>query len=262
MQKMKHPFSLEGRIALVTGASSGIGAKTASLLAELGASVVCAARRKNRIDEVADSIETAGGRALALALDVTDRDAIPAALEEIEASLGIVDLLVNCAGITGTPGAYATYDEDDWQQVVDVNLNAVHRLSQAVARRLIDAGRGGAIVNVASIASVAVAKNFPAYFASKAGMSQLSRAMALDLIQHGIRVNIVCPGAVESEIFTPERLATEAGLAMIKTIPRGRVGRAEDIAWMIAFLASPAADFIVGEQIVVDGGQSIQIPGH
>ena len=260
--RIGHPFSLEGRIALVTGASSGIGAKTASVLAELGAAVACVARRKDRIDEVAATIETAGGRALAVPLDVTDRDAMPAALDQIEASLGVVDVLVNCAGITGEPGDYATYDEAAWDQVMDLNLNAVHRLSQAVARRLIDAGRGGAIVNVASIASVAVAPNFPAYFASKAGMSQLSRAMAVDLIQRGIRVNVVCPGAVESEIYTKELLASEAGQAMIATIPRGRVGRPEDIAWMIAFLASPAADYIVGEQIVVDGGQSIQIPGH
>ena len=193
---------------------------------------------------------------------MTDADAVAAALGEIQSSLGVIDVLVNCAGITGEPEPYATYEEASWQQVIDLNLNAVHRLSQAVARRLIEARLGGAIVNVASIASVAVARNFPAYFASKAGMSQLSRAMALDLIEHGIRVNVVCPGVVESEIYTPELLASEQGQAVVGAIPRGRAGRPEDIAWMIAFLASPAADFIVGEQILVDGGQSIQIPGY
>lgn len=259
---MNQAFSLEGHVALVTGASSGIGAKTASVLAEQGAAVACVARRKDRIDEVAASIERAGGRALALPLDVTDADATQAALDEIQSSLGVIDVLVNCAGITGEPGPYATYEEEHWQQVIDLNLNAVHRLCQAVARRLIEADRGGAIVNIASIASVAVARNFPAYFASKAGMSQLSRAMALDLIDHGIRVNVVCPGVVESEIYTPELLASERGQAVVGAIPRGRAGRPEDIAWMVAFLASPAADFIVGEQILVDGGQSIQIPGY
>lgn len=259
---MNHPFSLEGRTALVTGASSGIGAKTATVLAGLGASVACIARRKDRIEEVADEIRASGGRALAIPLDVTNRSAIPTALDEVEASLGVVDTLVNCAGITGEHAPYASYDDDEWQRVIDLNLNAVHNLSRAAANRMIDAGIGGVIVNVASIASVSVARNFPAYFASKAGATQLSKAMALDLIDHGIRVNVVCPGAVESEIMPPEMLESDTGRAMIATIPRGRAGKPEDIAYTIAFLASPAADFIVGEQIVVDGGQTIQIPGY
>jgi NAD(P)-dependent dehydrogenase (short-subunit alcohol dehydrogenase family) len=255
-------LSLSGRISAVTGASSGIGAATAQVLAAQGAKVACIARRTDRIEDLAKKIRAGGGSALAVPLDVTDRGAVAPAFERIQQSLGVVDLLVNNAGMTGEPAPYPSYSEATWRRVFDLNLNAVHHLCQVASRRMIETGIGGAIVNVASIASVAVTGNFAAYFASKAALSQLSRSMALDLIAHGIRVNVVCPGAVASELMSPAFLESDAGRAMVATIPRGRAGRPEDIAWAIAFLASPAADFIVGEQLVVDGGQSIQIPGY
>lgn len=258
---MNKAFSLTGRIALVTGASSGIGAGTARVLAGMGASVACVARRKDRLTELVEQIEKAGGRALAVQLDVTDTSAIGAAFDQIEAQLGVVDLLVNNAGITGAIGPYEDYPTQSWNEVIDLNLNAVHHVSQEASRRMIKAGTGGSIINIASIAAIRAAGHYAAYSASKAGTLYLTKTIALELIKHGIRVNAVCPGVIASEIMSPDVLDSDVGKAMITHLPAGRVGQPEDIGNAVAFLASPAASFIVGEHIVVDGGQTIQIPG-
>lgn len=243
---------LKGKSALVTGASGGLGLHFAELLARYGASVTLAARRREALEGACDRINAAGGCARALQMDVTDSASVAAALAEAGASF---DILVNNAGISGASRAL-DLDEAEWDKVLDTNLKGVFVVAQAVARCMKQAGRGGAIINIASILGHRVAGNLSAYATSKAGVIQLTKALALEWARDGIRVNALCPGYIETDI-NREFFASEAGQQLIKRIPQRRLGKPEELDGALLLLASAAGSFMTGSTIEVDGGHLV-----
>jgi 3-oxoacyl-[acyl-carrier protein] reductase len=251
-------FDLTGQVALVTGASSGIGVRFAEVLAANGAAVVIVARRAERLAALRERIEAAGGRALAVAADVTDRDAMRGAYDAAEHAFGTVTVLVNNAGIAVAGRAVETA-EADWRRVLDTNLDAVFFWAQEAARRMLAAGKPGAIVNTASVLGFGVAKGVAAYAIAKAGVVQLTKALAIELAFKGVRVNAIAPGYIVTEI-NRAWLAGEGG-KMTREIPAGRFGEERDLDGALLLLASDAGRYITGETIVVDGGQIVGLRG-
>jgi NAD(P)-dependent dehydrogenase (short-subunit alcohol dehydrogenase family) len=248
-------LSLEGRTALVTGANGGLGSHFAQTLAKAGASVVVAARRLDTLKAVTEAISGAGGRAAPVALDVTDPASVAKSFEAAEAAFGPVTVVVNNAGIAITK-PLLEHTEEDWQQVIEVNLNGAWRVAQAAARHMVKNAKGGSIVNIASILGLRVSAQVPSYAASKAALIQLSKAMALELARHRIRVNALAPGYVETGI-NREFFASEAGQALIKRIPQRRIGKPEELDGALLLLASDAGSFVTGAVLAVDGGQVV-----
>lgn len=250
-------FTLAGRTALVTGASSGLGRHFAIVLARAGARVAVAARRTDRLRALVGEIEAAGGTAAAVPLDVTEASAIAPAFDAAEAALGPVTVLVNNAGIPAGSWFTRTSDEE-WRRVLDVNLDGVFRVGREAARRMQAAKTGGSIINIASVLGLGVLKTVAPYAASKAAVIHLTKAMALELARDGIRVNALAPGYVETEL-NAAYLASEAGQRMIGRVPLGRVGHLEDLDGPLLLLASDAARYMTGSVMVIDGGQSLAI---
>ncbi|HVJ75945.1 MAG TPA: glucose 1-dehydrogenase [Casimicrobiaceae bacterium] len=246
---------LDGKVALVTGAFGGLGREFAHILARAGASVALAGRRVDEGRALAGTMRQAGATVTAVAMDVTDRASVDAALAEAAGSLGEIDVLVNNAGVAITR-PFLDLTERDWANVLDVNLDGAFRVAQAVARRMRDAGRGGSIVNIASVLAERVAAQVAPYAASKAALVQLTRAMALELARHRIRVNALAPGYVETEL-NRDFFATEGGAALVKRIPQRRLGRVEDLEAPLLLLASDASAYITGATLAVDGGHAI-----
>ncbi len=243
--------NLSGKSALVTGASSGLGLHFSRLLAARGAAVTLAARRVEALENACADILAAGGMARSLALDVADPASIAAAFADAKP----FDIVVNNAGVSGA-GRAIDLGEAEWDAVFDVNLKGAFLVAQATARALRDAGRGGAIVNVASIAGLHVAGDLSAYCASKAALIQLTKALALEWARFGIRVNALCPGYIETDI-NRDFFATPAGEAMIKRIPQRRLGRPEDLDGPLLLLASDAGRYMTGAVVAVDGGHLV-----
>ena len=242
-------FRLDGRVALVTGASGALGAEFARVLSGAGARVVLAARRVDAMQALAQDL----GQAHAVALDVTDPDSIRAAVDGAEAWADApVDLLVNNSGIA-TPGAALDQSDDDWARVMGVNLDGARRMSVAVAARLVAVGRPGAIVNVASILGLRQGAGVSAYATSKAALIQLTRQHALEWARHGIRVNALAPGYVQTDL-NRDFFATDHGQAQIRRIPQRRLGRPEELSGPLLLLASDAGAFMTGSVLVADGG--------
>ena len=252
-------FDLTGRVALVTGASSGLGVRFAEVLAGAGAAVALVARRTDRLAGVKARIEKAGGRALAVPADVVDRDAMRKAFDQAQAAFGCVSILVNNAGIAHSTRA-VELTEEEWQQVVATNLNAVFFWSQEAARRMLAAGERGAIINIASVLGFGVAKGTAAYAVAKAGVVQLTRALGLEWAFKGIRVNAIAPGWIVTEI-NRGYLTSEAGDAIKREIPAGRFGEERDLDGALLLLASDAGRYMAGTTIVVDGGQMVALTG-
>lgn len=253
-------FDLKGRVALVTGASSGLGARFAKLLAANGASVVLVARRADRLAENVKAIEAVGGKAIAAEADVLDRAAMIAAFDAAEKKFGTVDILLNNAGIAHTTKA-VDLSEEEWRRVTGTNLDAVFFWSQEAARRMLAAKKPGAIVNIASILGLGVAKGVAAYTTAKAGVIQVTKALALELGFKGIRVNAIAPGWFVTEL-NDEYLNSPAGEAIKKEIPTGRFGKDGDLDGSLLLLVSAQAGaFVNGTTLVVDGGQSVALRG-
>ncbi len=241
---------LSGRTALVTGASSGLGLHFARLLARHGAEVTLAARRQSALDQASTEIAAAGGAAKSIVLDVADAASIAEALAGRH-----FDILINNAGVSGA-GRAADLSEADWDAVLDTNLKGVFLVAQAVASGMRENGRGGSIVNIASILGHRVAGGVSAYAASKAGVIQLTKALALEWARDRIRVNALCPGYIETDI-NRDFFATEAGLNLIRRIPQRRLGQPEELDGALLLLASAAGSYITGATIEVDGGHLI-----
>lgn len=242
-------FRLDGRVALVTGASGALGAEFARVLADAGARVALAARRVEPMQVLARQLTDAH----VVALDVTDPDSVRRALDGAEAWAGTpVDLLVNNSGIA-IPGASLEQSDQDWARVMGVNLDGARRMSVAVAARLVEAGRPGAIVNVASILGLRQGAGVSAYATSKAALIQLTKQHALEWARHGIRVNALAPGYVETDI-NRDFFATDHGQAQIRRIPQRRLGQAGELAGPLLLLASDAGAFMTGSVLVADGG--------
>ncbi len=249
---MSRIFSLAGRAALVTGASSGLGAHIARLLAGEGASVALAARRADRIEALASELRGAGATAIALAMDVTDPASVQRATEQAERELGRLDILVNNAGITASSRFLET-SEEEWRAVLDTDLTGMMRVGQAAARRMAARGEGGAILNVASILGVRPAPQVAAYSAAKAAAISLTQSMALELARHRIRVNALAPGYIETDLNSAF-LRSPAGEALARRVPMRRFGQAEDLDGAVLLLVSDAGRFITGATLPVDGG--------
>ncbi|BBK32094.1 NAD(P)-dependent dehydrogenase (short-subunit alcohol dehydrogenase family) [Stella humosa] len=248
-------ISLTDKIALVTGASSGLGRHFARTLAASGARVAVAARRTDRLQDLAREIAAAGGQALPVALDVTDPASIDAAIARVAAELGPIDILVNNSGVATAKPALETTAED-WDGVMDTNLRGAFLVAQAVARHLVAAKRPGAIVNIASVTAMRTMGQLSAYAASKAGLDHLTRVLALEWARHGIRVNAIAPGYIETEINSAF-FASPAGEAVIKRIPQRRLGQPSDLDGALMLLASDAGRYMTGATIIVDGGHVV-----
>ncbi|MBD0413489.1 SDR family NAD(P)-dependent oxidoreductase [Oryzicola mucosus] len=243
---------LKGKRVLVTGASSGFGKHFAGLFAGYGASVTLAARRLDALEQSCAEIRDAGGQAEAAVLDVASADSVAALFGALSAPF---DIVVNNAGISGT-GRALDLTEADWDQVVDVNLKGAFLVAQGAARALKAAGKGGAIVNVASIVGLRVASELAPYAASKAGLIHLTKELALEWARHDIRVNALCPGYIETDI-NRDFFVTPPGEAMIKRIPQRRLGKIEDLDGAMLLLASQAGAYITGASLAVDGGHLV-----
>jgi NAD(P)-dependent dehydrogenase (short-subunit alcohol dehydrogenase family) len=253
-------FDLSGRVALVTGASSGLGAGFARTLAGAGAAVVLVARRVERLAALEAEIARSGGRVFAVAADVHDRTAMARAFEAAERAFGCVTVLVNNAGVAQQAVRAIELPEEEWRRVIATNLDAVLFWAQEAARRMLAAGVRGAIINIASVLGFGVAKGTIAYAVAKAGVIQLTKALALELAFKGIRVNAIAPGWFVTEI-NRDYLMGEAGAAIKRDIPIGRFGEEHDLDGALLLLASEAGRFIAGATIVVDGGQMVALRG-
>ena len=257
--KASELFDLTGRVGLVTGASSGLGLRFAEVLAANGAAVALVARRKERLAALQAKIEAAGGRAVAIAADVLDSASMRRAFDAAEAAFGTVTILVNNAGV-GHATRALDLAEAEWRRVLATNLDAVFLWSQEGARRMLAAGRPGAIVNIASVLGFGVGKGVIAYTTAKAGVVQITKALGLELAFKGIRVNAIAPGWFVTEI-NRDYLASEEGKRLTRDIPVGRFGRDGDLDGALLLLASDAGRFIAGATIVVDGGQMVALKG-
>jgi 3-oxoacyl-[acyl-carrier protein] reductase len=252
-------FDLSGKVALVTGASSGLGVRFAEVLAQNGAAVVLVARRADRLGALKARIEKSGGRAIAVEADVRERAAMQAAFDAAEKAFGTVTILVNNAGVAHA-GRAVDLAEEEWRRVLSTNLDAVLYWSQEAARRMLAAGDGGAIVNIASVLGLGVAKGVVAYATAKAGVIQLTKALALELAFKGIRVNAIAPGWIVTEL-NRDFLTSEKGRALTRDIPIGRFGEERDLDGPLLLLVSDAGRFVTGATIVADGGQSVALRG-
>jgi NAD(P)-dependent dehydrogenase (short-subunit alcohol dehydrogenase family) len=248
-------FDLSGQVALVTGASSGIGRHLALLLAAAGAEVALAARRADRLAEVAREIAAQGGNCLPVALDVTRSDSAAAAVAEAEQRLGPLTLLVNNAGVVVSKPVLE-HTEEDWDHVLDTNLKGAWLIAREFARHLVDRQRPGRIVNIASVLGSRTIARVPSYCAAKAGLIHLTHVLAMELARHGILVNALAPGYVETD-FNREFLASEAGKRLAGRIPLRRVAQPDDLDGAMLLLASPAGAYITGAVIAVDGGHAV-----
>jgi NAD(P)-dependent dehydrogenase (short-subunit alcohol dehydrogenase family) len=257
--KAAEMFSLKGRVALVTGASSGLGAQFAKTLADNGAAVALVARRAERLSEVKKAIEAAGGRAIAVEADVTDHVAVTHAFDAAEKAFGTVTILVNNAGVAQSVRAVDMTPEE-WRRVLGTNLDAVFYCAQEAARRMLAAKTKGSIVNIASVLGFGVAKGVAAYATAKAGVVQVTKALSLELAFKGVRVNAIAPGWFVTEI-NDKYLLSEAGETLKRNIPMGRFGAESDLAGALLLLTSDAGSYITGATIVVDGGQVVAIKG-
>jgi NAD(P)-dependent dehydrogenase (short-subunit alcohol dehydrogenase family) len=247
-------FDLAGRRALVTGASSGLGRHFARTLAAAGARVAVAARRVERLDELVSDLQFEGRDARAFALDVTSRQSVVDCLDALAADWGGVDILVNNAGVSDTRRVL-DYRDEDWQAILDTNLKGAWMVAQEAARRMVAAGQGGSLINITSILASRVGGGVGPYCAAKAGLSHLTRSMALELARHGIRVNAIAPGYVATEI-NQDFLASEAGERLRARIPARTFCTCEDLDGALLLLASDAGRGMTGAEIVVDGGHA------
>jgi len=251
---MDRLFSLEGRTAFVTGASRGIGRAIALALAGAGAGVACAARALDQVEATAAEVEAAGGRARAIRLDVTSGEQIRAAVKEAEATLGPIDILVNNAGITlDKPSLEVT--DDEWDTVLATNLTSMFRCARAVAPGMIARGRGK-IINLGSMYGALGVPRYAVYCASKAAVGGLTRSLAAEWARHGVQVNCLAPGYMNTDIPRAAMADAKTRERFLSKIPARRIGEPEEAAALAVYLASPASDFMTGQTVYLDGGQT------
>jgi NAD(P)-dependent dehydrogenase (short-subunit alcohol dehydrogenase family) len=257
---MSYSIDLAGRVALVTGASSGLGSQFARVLAHAGAAVVLAGRRDDRLKTLRAEIEGAGGDAHVVELDVTDLDSIKAAVAHAETEVGTLDILINNSGVSTTQ-KLLDVTPDDFDFVMDTNVRGGFFVAQEVGRRMVQRARGaapgtytgGRIVNIASVAGLRVVSQIGVYAMSKAAVIHMTRAMALEWGKYGINVNAICPGYIDTEI-NHHHWETEAGQKLVQMLPRKRIGRPQDLDTALLMLCANESHFINGAVIQADDG--------
>ncbi len=242
-------------MALITGASSGLGLHFATRLADAGANVVLAARRKDKLDALATNIRTNGGTAHVLEMDVHDRTATAATLEQMHKDIGTPDILINNAGIA-RPARFLEANNNDTETVIGVNQHSVWYLSQIICNQMVSADKAGSIINIASILGLDVMSGVGSYSVSKAAVVQMTKVMALELARHNIRVNAIAPGYFDTEI-NEGFLNSDAGQKIIKRVPARRVGELDDLTGVLLLLASDKSAYMTGTTIPVDGGHLV-----
>ena len=245
-------FKLHDRVALVTGASTGLGAAIAIALAEAGAQVSCHGNTRSP-ESTCDRIESAGGVAHAISGDLSKPETPRALVAQTLERFGRIDILINNAGTIRRAPA-VDYSDDDWAAVIEVNLSSVFRLSKLVGKQMIENGRGGKIVNIASLLSFQGGITVPAYAASKGGVAQLTKALANEWARHGISVNAIAPGYMRTANTAALQADETRNRQILERIPAGRWGEPDDLAGAVVFLSSSASDYVNGHILVVDGG--------
>jgi len=245
-------LSLEGKVAVVTGGTSGIGRALSLGLAGAGADVIATARRQQQVDETASAIEAIGRLTLRLASDVCDRASLVRVRDAATDRFGKVDILINCAGrIKRTPTL--TMPEDEWTAILDTNLTGTLRACQVFGKHMLDRGYGR-IVNIASLNTFVALSEVAAYAASKAGVASLTRSLAVEWSKKGVTVNAIAPGVFRTELNAQLLDSTARGQELLMRTPMGRFGKTEELIGAAIFLASDAASFVTGQTLVVDGG--------
>jgi 2-deoxy-D-gluconate 3-dehydrogenase len=245
-------FKLDGKVALVTGASSGLGQAIAIALAEAGGDIACHARSDGKADETCAAIDKLGRRSTTVAGDMADRETPGKIVDATIEYFGHIDILINNAGMIRRSPA-VDFSEEDWATVIEVNLSSVFRLSQAAGRKMIEQG-GGKIVNIASLLSFQGGITVPAYTASKSGVAGLTKALANEWAKFNVNVNAIAPGYMDTANTAALRADETRNRQILERIPAGRWGSPVDLAGAAVFLSSAASDYIQGHVLVVDGG--------
>ena len=252
---MAYEIELSGKVALVTGASSGLGARFAKVLAEAGATVALAARRTERLKELRAEIDAEGGEAHVYRLDVTDLASVRACIAQVENDLKKIDILVNNSGVSAT-GRITDMSEEDYDFVMNTNAKGAFFVAQQTAKVMIAKKTPGRIINIASVAGMKVLSHLSIYGMSKAAAIQMTKAMALEWGRHGINVNAICPGYIETEI-NGAHFRSEAGQKLVGMLPRRRLGTPQDLDALLLMLASDASGFVNGAAIAADDGLAV-----
>ncbi len=248
-------FRLDGRAALVTGASRGLGRRFAMALAAVGAQVALAARDREKLEAVAAEIKAAGGNAAPIVMDVTDRDSVAQGVAAAEAAFGPLRAVVNNSGIALTK-RLLDVTAAEWDPVIDVNLTGAWTVAQATAKAMVAHGQGGSIVNISSILGQRTNPGVIAYNAAKAGLDHVTREMAAELAKHGVHVNALAPGYIETDM-NRGYWETPPGKALMSRVPMGRLGQEADLDGPVVFLASDASAYVTGQILGLDGGHAV-----
>jgi len=245
-------FDLTGKVALVTGASSGLGRHFSKTLSEAGATVILGARRVDYLMELQNELK---GNSHVFSLDVTSDESVENLFKEIKHNFGSADILINNAGVNDTR-KFKDLDEESWNFVLETNLNGAFRVAKSFTDQLLAQKKPGSVINIASILGLRVGLNLTSYAAAKAGLVQLTKSMALELARSGIRVNAIAPGYILTEI-NDDFFKTEEGQSYIKSIPMNRLGLESELDGLLLLLASDASSFMTGSIIPVDGGHLV-----
>jgi 2-dehydro-3-deoxy-D-gluconate 5-dehydrogenase len=254
--KMPALFDLSGRVAVVTGGNGGIGRSIAMGLAEAGSAVAVFGRNDEKNQRVLSELKAIGVPSLAMVVDVSHRAALQPALDKVESELGAISILVNNAGIVSLSGGVLNEKPEDWDSVIETQLNAVFLLSKLAARSMVK-HRGGKIINIGSMYSYFGSGLVPSYSAAKGAIVQLTKSMAIELAPHNIQVNAIAPGWIETDMTVPVHTMPLNDEILART-PAGRWGQPDEIAGTAVYLASRASDFVTGTTIRVDGGYAIR----
>ncbi len=249
------PQDLTGKVAIVTGATSGLGKRFAQILSAAGAAVAITGRRVDRLETLATEIEARGGRVLPVQLDVTDVHSIETCTRAVETELGHIDILVNNAGMNIQSSA-ADMSPEDFDLLMSTNLRGAFFMATNVGKRMIERGEGGSIINIASIGAHTVLPGLAAYCMSKAAVAMMTRSLAHEWARHKVNVNAICPGFIETEL-NDEWFASEGGQRQIKSWPRRRLGQESDLDGMLLLLASRQGRLMTGSILTIDDGQSL-----
>ncbi len=250
-------FRLDGKVAMITGASSGIGARLAQSFATAGAAVALVARRRDRLEALEQELLASGAQVVVVELDINDHAALPAAFASIEARLGVADVVINNAGIAA-PATFLKTTADVLHDTMSTNFESAWHVTQEAARRLVAARKPGSIINVASVLALGAGPGYAAYSASKAALVSMTRSLALEFVRYRIRVNALAPGWFVTEM-NRDYFATAAGEEYLKKIPPGRAGQLDELVGPALLLASDAGSYVNGVTLPVDGGHSVAL---